>query len=471
MRDEDGRDTGHGGADGGPADPVPRNGADRCAAAPATWLRAAAYRGEGAGPEKPRLVLGIVPLTDCAPLVVAREKGFFRAHGLEVTLSQEPSWANIRDKVAVGLLDGAQMLAPMPLAASLGIGALDTPMCTACTLDLNGNAITVSNALHARLCAADPEAMAQRPVSARALRRVIEADRRAGRARLTFAQVFPTSTHNYQLRYWLASAGIDPDRDVRLTVVPPPRMVAHLEAGHIDGYCVGEPWNAHAVQAGLGQVLITSYELWNNNPEKVFGVTRAWAERHPETHRAVVMALLEANAWLDRPENRLEAARLIAVPHYVDAPPESVSQSLTGAFRYAPRGPVAALADFNVFFRYAATYPWRSHALWFLSQMIRWGQLERPVNLEAVAREVYRADLYREAAAALGIAYPTVDAKPEGVHAGAWTLHEATAPIAMGADRFFDGRVFDPRRPLEYLGQFEVHHARLSAAALAGAND
>ena len=264
------------------------------------------------GLEKTELTLGFIPLTDCAPLVVAKEKGYFDKYGLKVTLSKETSWANIRDKVALGILDGAQMLAGMPLAMSLGIGPMAKPMVTAFSMDLNGNAITVSNALFARMQQADPQSMMKKPLSAHALKKVIEENRKAGGEPLTFAMVFPYSTHNYELRYWMAAAGIDPDKDVRLVVVPPPQMVGQLEKGTIDGYCVGEPWNAQAGQAGLGHTLITKYEIWNNSPEKVLGVTQEWAEQYPNTHRALLMALLEASRWLDELQNRLDAAAMIS---------------------------------------------------------------------------------------------------------------------------------------------------------------
>ena len=189
--------------------------------------------------EKRELTLGFIPLTDCAPLVVAKEKGYFEQYGLDVALSKETSWANIRDKVSIGILDGAQMLAGMPIAMSLGICPMAKPMVTALSMDLNGNAITVSNELFNRMQEIDPKGMAERPISARALKRVIEADKAAGQEPLTFAMVFPFSSHNYELRYWMAAAGIDPDKDVRLVVVPPPQMVGNLEKGAIDGYCVG----------------------------------------------------------------------------------------------------------------------------------------------------------------------------------------------------------------------------------------
>jgi len=420
--------------------------------------------------EKTDLVLGFIPLTDCAPLVVAKEKGCFERYGLNVTLSKETSWANIRDKVALGILDGAQMLAGMPLAMSLGIGPMAKPMVTAFSMDLNGNAITVSNALYEKMQAIAPGAMKERPLTARALKKVIEENSKAGGAPLTFAMVFPYSTHNYELRYWMAAAGIDPDNDVRLVVVPPPQMVGQLERGTIDGYCVGEPWNAQAVQAGLGHTLITKYEIWNNSPEKVLGVTQEWAEQYPNTHRALLMALLEASRWLDEPHNRLEASQLIARPVYVNALEHVVRMSMTGTFQYAASEMPRALPDFNVFNRYSANFPWRSHAIWFLSQMVRWGQLTEAVDLHAVAEEVYRPEIYREAAAALGLTSPGIDYKLEGSHAATWKRHEGSESLLMGPDRFLDGRNFDPSRPLEYLRGFDIHHMSITLDQLAACN-
>ena len=378
--------------------------------------------------EKSRLTLGFVPLTDCAPLVMGVEKGFFAGQGLEVTLSREASWANIRDKVAVGLLDGAQMLAGIPLAATAGVGRVNVPMLTGVSLGLNGNAITVSERLHRLMADADPV----RPTSAHALKPIIEDRRALGLTPLVFGVVLAVSSHAYQLRTWLASAGIDPDHDVRLVVIPPPQMVASLKAGEIDGYCVGEPWNAQAVHEGIGRVVITGYELWNNAPEKVLGVTAAWAATHPNTHRALIRGLIETARWLDTPKNRDETARVLAAAAHVGVSESVLRPSLSNI----------------AFHRHAATFPWRSHALWFLAQMVRWGQLPADADLAGVAAAVYRADLYRAAASDLGEPVPLTDTKPEGMHDAPWTLTDATAPIAMGPDRFFDGRGFDPADPL-----------------------
>lgn len=382
--------------------------------------------------EKGRVTLGFVPLADCAPLVMGVEKGFFAGQGLEVTLSREASWANIRDKVAVGLLDGAQMLAGIPLAATAGVGRVDVPMLTGVSLGLNGNAITVSNGLHRLMVEADLAVMTVRPVTAHALKPVIAERRAAGQPPLTFGVVLAVSSHAYQLRMWLSSAGIDPDHDVRLVVVPPPHMVASLTAGEIDGYCVGEPWNAQAVHAGVGRIVITGYELWNNAPEKVLGVTAAWAATNPGTHGALIRGLIETARWLDAPENRDETARMLAADRYV-----GVSEAVL-------RPSLSTIA----FHRHAATFPWRSHALWFLAQMVRWGQLPAGTDLPGVAASVYRADLYRAAAAALGEPVPLTDSKREGLHEAPWVLDDATAPITMGPDRFLGRGGFDPSDPL-----------------------
>jgi nitrate/nitrite transport system ATP-binding protein len=403
--------------------------------------------------EKDQLTLGFVPLTDCAPLAIAQEKGFFANHGLSVELSRESSWANIRDKVSTGMLDGAQMLAPMPLASVLD-SSRSQPMVTALSLDLNGNAITVSKELYGRMLATGVGGLDTPEGSAMALRRVIEDDIANGRKKLAFAMVFPDSSHNYLLRYWMASAGIDPDRDVDLVVVPPPQMGNYLRAGLLSGYCVGEPWNTYAVSEGLGRTLVTSYDIWNNHPEKVLGVTRMWAETNPNTHVALVKALIQSCQWLDEPNNRIEAAEILSQGRYVNAPVDVIEKSLAGHLQYASGEAIRKVDDFNVFHRYAANFPWRSHATWFLGQMMRWGHVSTDVSVENVTRTVYRADVYREAAAALGLATSDVDFKTEGDHAAAWQLTVGEEQLLMGPDSFMDGRQFDPEAVREHVGAF-----------------
>jgi two-component system, oxyanion-binding sensor len=412
--------------------------------------------------EKRELTLGFIPLTDCAPLVVAREHGYFEKYGLQVSLSKETSWANIRDKVAIGVLDGAQMLAPMPIAMTLGLGPIHKPMVTALSMDLNGNAITVSSALYKSMCEHDSKAMSNRETTAIALRKVVDARSKKGDRPLTFAVVFPFSSHNYELRYWMAAVGIKPDRDVSIIVTPPSQMVEQLENGLIDGYCVGDPWNSLAVKKGLGHTLITKYEIWNNSPEKVFGVTQEWASQHPNTHHALLLALLEASRWVDEPANRAEVAAMIAPGVYVNAPESVVRMSMAGTYQYSPGTLSRALPDFNVFHRYAANFPWRSHASWFITQMVRWGQIDTMLDITATSEQVYRPDIYRRAAAQLGIQVPSVDYKAEGVHGARWSLPEGSSAIALGADLFLDGMVFDPANVVGYLENFPVHNMSLA---------
>lgn len=389
--------------------------------------------------EKPALRVGLLPLADAAPIIIAKTRGYFARHGLEVELRVERAWAALRDKVAMGVLDAAQMLAPMPIAATLGLDGIAVPMVTALSLNLNGNAVTVSRALHERMRALAPS----RPDAAqwaKALARVLEADRKAHRPPPVFAHVFPFSTHHYELRMWLTSAGIDPDADVRLCVVPPPRMVGELAAGRVDGFCVGAPWSEVAELRGLGTIVATKYAIWNNSPEKVLGVTRDWADAHPATHRALVAALIEAARWLDIAEHRAEAAKLMIDNGWVQAPADAIRSSL----QTHPEG--------LVFHRCAATFPWRSHAIWFALQMLRWRQCWVTPDLGALARDVYRCETYREAAEMVSEPCPASDYKMEGEHASAW-MTEAVGgnTLELGADLLLDGTVFDPQKPLGWL--------------------
>lgn len=393
--------------------------------------------------------IGFIALTDCAPLIVAKEKGFFARQGLDVTLVREPSWANMRDKVALGALDAAHMLAPMPLAATLGAGGWKKPQITSFVLNLNGNAVTISTKLWNRLVDAEPALAHDRHEAGNVLRRLIAADRKAGRPKITFATVFNYSSHQIQLRYWLASAGIDPDRDVQLVIVPPPQMTDRLAAGEIDGFCVGDPWNSLAVLRGVGRILISGYEIWNNRIEKVIGTNRDWVERNPLTHKQMLMALIEAAEWLDRPENRLEGVEIMAKPEYIGPEAaEAIRLSMLGVVRYGLDVSPEHMPDFFVFSRYSANFPWRSQAEWYLTEMRRWKLIDPATDIATVADCVYRTDLYREAAAALDKPFPLIDRKPEGLHAGPWTLAQASAPIPMGADLFFDGSYVSSARPV-----------------------
>ena len=336
--------------------------------------------------EKTDLTLGYIALACCAPLAVAKARGEFEREGLNVTLSREPSWANIRDRIAVGALDGAHMLGPQAIAMSLGLGGEVTPVIAPMALNLNGSAITVSTAVAEALREIAPDEMTVRPRAAAALRPLIERRRKAGEPPLTFAAVFSYSVHNYELRHWLAAGGIDPDRDVRIVVTPPARMVEQLTAGDIDGFCVTAPWNGMAWQAGVGEVLVHASEIWPRSPDKVFGVTQGWAERHPETLSALIRAMERAAAWADARENRAELAALLA--GFIGAPEAALRLSLVGPDGDAPEA--FKDPDYIIFHREGANRPVAGHARWFLGQMARWGQVPAAAEAEAV----YRPDLY-----------------------------------------------------------------------------
>jgi NitT/TauT family transport system ATP-binding protein/nitrate/nitrite transport system substrate-binding protein len=356
------------------------------------------------------LTLGFVPLNDAAPLIVAQARGLFAAEGLQVRLSREVSWATVRDKVAAGALDGAHMLAPIALACTLGVGGARQPMIAPMALNRAGAAFTLSRRLTAAMAPGEPRRAA--------LARLIGERKAKGEAPLAFAVVFPYSTHNYMLRYWLAEGGIDPDHDVRITVAPPSRMAAKLAAGELDGFCAGEPWNAVAEEQEAGEVAMRAAEVWRDGPEKVLGVTAAWARREPEALQALLRALLKAAAFADRPENRAELTELLARPEHVGASAESIRRSLPA----------------TNFHRDGANAPLPVQAAWLLSQMMRWGQAPREIDLRGVAEHVYRLDLYNAAAARLGLPSVVAPETAEGFADGAaFSLDEARAYAASFA--------------------------------------
>lgn len=412
--------------------------------------------------------IGFIPLVDCALPVVAAHKNFAAREGLRLELVRESSWANIRDRVVLGHFDAAHMLAPMPIAASLKIGHLTVPMAAPLALGLGGNAITVSTGLW-RAMGRAPGAPPQE--TAAALAAVVAVRARAGQPPLTFAMVYPFSCHNYELRYWLASAGIHPDRDVRLVVVPPPLMGDALNAGQIDGFCVGEPWNSLAVAAGTGVIAATKAELWRHSPEKVLGLSAAWAERHPDRVAALIRALTAAAAWADDPAHHDELAELLADPAHVGAPAAVIAGALSGRLPLVPGGAAVRIPDFLVFSRSAATFPWASHALWFYSQMVRWGQTPLSAEGIAIARRTYRPDLYRAALKGTALALPSASMKVEGALDRPTPVASSTGTLVLGPDGFFDGRRFDPDQFEAYLGGFAIHSMNGPAAVAQAETD
>jgi len=430
------------------------------------WTTTLTARADLGPAEKPDLRLGFIKLTDMAPLAVAWEQGFFMDEGLFVELEAQANWKVLLDRVITGELDGAHMLAGQPLGASIGYGT-QADIITAFSMDLNGNGITVANdvwdIMRPHLGQADGKPA--HPISASALVPVVEHYRERGEP-FRMGMVFPVSTHNYELRYWLAAGGLNPgfyapqrgdtsgtlQADVHLSVTPPPQMPATMEAGTIQGYCVGEPWNQQAVFKGIGVPVITDYEIWPNNPEKVFGVTRQWAEANPNTHLRLLRALIRAAHWLDQNNNanREQAVAILARPSYVGADAEVIANSMTGTFEYQ-KGDVREVPDFNVFFRYHATYPYPSDAIWYLSQMRRWGQIPeaRPDSWYlATAARVYRGDIYQQAAQSL---------IRDGILAASdfpdFTAENFERPHQGG---LIDGVPFTPRTPNAYIDSFAI---------------
>jgi nitrate/nitrite transport system substrate-binding protein len=425
-----------------------------------------AGRGAAAAPlklEKDELKFGFIKLTDMVPLAIAKEKGFFEDEGLLVKLEPQANWKVLLDRTIDGALDGAHMLAGQPLGATIGFGT-KADVITAFSMDLNGNGITVSNEVWAMMktrLPKQPDGKPAHPIKADYLKPVIEAFRAQGRP-FKMGMVFPVSTHNYELRYWLASGGIHPGfysatditgqimADALLSVTPPPQMPATLEAGTINGYCVGEPWNQQAVAKGIGVPVVTDYEIWKNNPEKVFGVTKAWAEKHPNTHLTVVKALIRAAIWLDAEnnKNRPEAVKIISKSEYVGADYNVIANSMTGTYEYE-KGDKRPVPDFNVFFRYFATYPYYSDAVWYLTQMRRWGQITewKPDSwYHQIAKKVYRPDIYLQAAKLL-----VAEGKAKEADFP-WNTDGYRASVADN----IDGVPYDGRQPNAYIDSLKI---------------
>ncbi|MGE0061397.1 MAG: CmpA/NrtA family ABC transporter substrate-binding protein [Xanthobacteraceae bacterium] len=396
------------------------------------------------------IVAGFMPLLDSAVLVAAKEKGLAEAEGLDLTLVRETSWANIRDRMAVGHFQVAHLLAPMPIAANLGLTPLAAKTIAPIALGLGGNAITVSNAVWSRMVDQGAKPDLDPAAAGRALRSLVTQGEGAGRATLRFAVVHPFSGHNYELRYWLAACGIDPDCDVEIVFVPPPLMADALESGAIDGYCVGEPWSTAAIKTGLGHIVTVKAALWRSSPEKVLGAAAQWAERESEALAALLRALCRSAEWCAAPENHRELAEILAARAFIDRPAEWMLHGLSGMLDIGG-GEIRRAADFFVPFAKAATFPWKSHALWFYSQMVRWGHVTHTPENAAIARETYRPDLYRSALKPLGTGLPSANAKVEGALAAPTPVGSAGASLVLGPDGFFDGTLFDPDQLDAYI--------------------
>ena len=430
-------------------------------------LSATVSQAELGYPEKEELRIGFIKLTDMAPIAIAYEKGFFEDEGLYVTIEAQANWKVLLDGVIDGRLDGAHMLAGQPIAATMGYGT-KAEIITPFSMDLNGNGITVSNEIWKQMKPNIPrqaDGKLQHPIKADALKPVVTKYQEQGKP-FNMGMVFPVSTHNYELRYWLAAGGIHPgfyaphkgdtsghiDADALLSVTPPPQMPATMEAGTIYGYCVGEPWNQQAVFKNIGVPVVTDYEIWKNNPEKVFGMTKQFAEKYPNTTVRLTRALIRAARWLDANNNgnRPEAVKILSQSNYVGADYDVIANSMTGTFEYE-KGDKRSVPDFNVFFRYNATYPYYSDAIWYLTQMRRWGQIseDKPDSwyLET-AKKVYRPDIYQAAAESL--------INEQLIKAEEFPDFNTLDGFRAPQTHFIDGLVYNGKSPNEYINKFVI---------------
>ena len=423
--------------------------------------------------EKDTLKFGFIKLTDCAPIVIAKEKGYFDDEGLSVEVEAQGNWKELLNRVINGDLDGAHMLAGQPIGATVVFGT-KADVLTAYSLDYNGNGITVSNDIWKQMkpnVKKDATGKVIHPITADSLKPIAD-EASNNNAKLKMGMVFPVSTHNYEIRYWLAASNISPgfyydpstkqrdiagflNSDVELSVTPPPQMPQTLEAGTICAYCVGEPWNQQAVFKKIGVPVTTNYDIWKNNPEKVFGVSAEWAKKNPNTWIAVTKALIRAGQWLDASwKNRDEAAKILSQPNYVGAPYKVIKNSMTGTFEFEPGVDVREMKDFNVFFRYNASYPYYSDAVWFLTQMVRWGQITEQKEdswYHTMAKKIYRPDVYMKAVDEL------ID---DGLFEESVFLPAVKANRAGGykpaTSDFIDGKTYDGKKPNDYIDSFKI---------------
>jgi nitrate/nitrite transport system substrate-binding protein len=390
------------------------------AGTPAGWV-GSAYASDA--PETPNIRFGIIALTDCAPIVMAHELGHFQKFGITSTISKEASWAVIRDKLSLGENQATHMLLGMPLASTLGLaGSPVKPIVTPWLLNRNGQAITLNNRLKA--------AGAKTP----ALIKPIAEKAKAAGDPLTFAMTFPPGTHAMWLRYWLASGGIHPDKDVNLITIPPPQMVANMKVDKMDGFCVGEPWNNRAIADGIGFTAVTTQQLWKDHPEKVCAFTEEFAAKNPRTVKAVLKALHLASVDLDKMENRAKAAEVISRSSYINCPPETILQRMMGTYDYGD-GRKEQDPNYMIFSLRHCNYPHRIYGKWWLTQFRRWGMLKTAPEYDALVTRVLRSDLYLEAMKELGAA-PTIAEEQK---------------VAL-----FDG-VFDGKAPEQYARSFAIH--------------
>ncbi len=387
---------------------------------PAGWV-GGAYADDS--PETKQVRFGMIALTDCSSIVMAHELGYFKKFGIDSVVSKEASWAVIRDKLSLGENQATHMLIGMPLASTMGLaGSPVKPMVIPWLLNRNGQAITLNNELKK---AGVKTAKDVKPLAEKA--------KAAGKT-LTFAMTFPTGTHAMWMRYWLASGGIHPDKDVSLVTIPPPQMVANMNVGKMDGYCVGEPWNYRAIKDGIGFTVVTTQQMWRDHPEKVCAFTEEFAGRNPKTVKAVLKALHLSSVYIDKMENRPNVADIVSRPTYINCPKDVILARLLGKYDYGD-GRVEQDPNYMIFSDRACNYPAKTFGLWWLSQFRRWGMVKTAPDYKAVVNRVMRGDIYAEAMKEMGVAAAMPDMQPV---------------------KLFDG-TFDPKDPEKYARSFPVH--------------
>jgi two-component system, oxyanion-binding sensor len=355
------------------------------------------------------LRIGFIPLVDASALIVAVDKGFTAAEGLNVTLVREVSWSNVRDKLNIGLFDAAHLLAPVAIASTLGLSQVKVPIVASFNLGLNGNAITVSPALHSAIIAEADGDVTNPIVTAKALARVVAARRKGGGEPLTFGMTFPFSTHNYQLRFWMAAGGVDPDEDVRLVVLPPPYMVDSLANGHVDAFCVGAPWNSVAVDLGVGHILHFVSDILDRAAEKVLAVREKWALKNPDVLAALTRAHGHAAVFIENPENHGEVCRILGSPERIGVDPEVIKRTLDGRLKISPDGTMRKSGRYLLVGREGAARPDPVQAAWLYAQMVRWGQAAYSPEALERAKKVFRSDLYDAALGAPSVSHDAGD--------------------------------------------------------------
>ncbi len=389
--------------------------------APRGWT-GGAYAGDG--PESPKVRIGIIALTDCSSIVMAHELGLFKKHGIESTISKEASWAVIRDRLSLGENQASHILLGIPYASTMGLqGSPVKPMVIPMYLNRNGQAITLARGLL--------DKGAKTPAQIKPL--ALEA--KAKGAPMTFAMTYPPGTHAMWIRYWLATGGIHPDKDVSLITIPPSQMVANMKVGKMDGFCVGEPWNARAIADGIGFTAITTQQMWKDHPEKVLGFTEEFAAKNPKTVKAVLRAIVEASQWNDKLENRPRMAEVVAQAQYVNTSKEAILGRMLGDYDYGD-GRKEKDRYYMTFFDRQTNFPMKSHGTWWLTQFRRWGMVKEPPDYKGIVDRVHRPDIFREVARDLSVETPREDTRKE-------TL--------------WDGVIFDPADPERYARSFAIH--------------